>query len=130
MAVYQCFFFSRGRVSYWENIECDGRMPLTVALRDRLKNGKWKHAEEWSDGKLVCDVRRSRPGNEDASNLASNHSVWRSDGQAGPERQPVRDEVPVAAEPGFYEPGRSPSLVLANWFWLRHIAHAVLWWRS
>ena len=77
MAIYQCFFFSEGRVSYWENIECDGSMPLTAALRDRLKNGKWRHAEAWSDGRLVCDVRRRRPGNEGASNLASNHSLLR-----------------------------------------------------
>jgi hypothetical protein len=53
MAIYQCFFFSGGRVSFWENIECDGSMPLTAALRDRLKNGKWQHAEAWSDGRLV-----------------------------------------------------------------------------
>jgi hypothetical protein len=33
----------------------------------------------------------------------------------------LRDEVPVASEPGFYEPGRSPSLLLANWFWLQRI---------
>ena len=77
MAIYQCFFFSEGRVSYWENIECDGSMPLTAALRDRLKNGKWRHAEAWSHGRLVCDVRRRRPGNEGASNLASNHSLLR-----------------------------------------------------
>jgi hypothetical protein len=77
VAIYQCFFFSGGRVSFWENIECDGSMPLTAALRDRLKNGKWQHAEAWSDGRLVYDVRRRRRGNEDASNLASNHSVLR-----------------------------------------------------
>jgi hypothetical protein len=77
MAIYQCFFFSEGRVSYWENIECDGSMQLTAALRDRFKNGKWKHAEAWSGDRLVCDVRRRRPGNEDASNLASNHPVLR-----------------------------------------------------
>ena len=41
----------------------------------------------------------------------------------------LHDEAPVAAEPGFYEPGRSPSLVLANWLWLRHIAQALRWWR-
>jgi hypothetical protein len=51
------------------------------------------------------------------------HVVWssRSDSQAEPKRQAVRDEAPVADEPGFYEPGRSPSLLLANWFWLHHI---------
>ena len=37
----------------------------------------------------------------------------------------LHDEAPVAAEPGFYEPGRSPSLLLANWFWLRHIIRAL-----
>ena len=49
--------------------------------------------------------------------------LWprRFHGQAEPERQPVPDEAPVTAEPGFYEPGRSPSLLLANWLWLRHI---------
>jgi hypothetical protein len=77
MAIYQCFFFSKGRVSYWENIECDGSMPLTTALRDRLKNGKWQRAEAWSDGRLVCEVHRRRPGNEDALDIASTHSVLR-----------------------------------------------------
>ena len=77
MPVYQCFVFSRGRVSYWENIECDGRVPLVAALGDRLKNGKWNHAEAWSGGKLVCDLRRRRPSNEDASQLASTYSVLR-----------------------------------------------------
>ena len=37
----------------------------------------------------------------------------------------LHDEAPVAAEPGFYEPGRSPSLLLANWFWLRGIISAL-----
>jgi hypothetical protein len=46
-------------------------------------------------------------------------------GQAKPERQPMRDEALVTAEPGFYEPGRSPSLLVANWFWLRHIILAL-----
>jgi hypothetical protein len=77
MAVYQCFFFSGGLVRNWENIECDGSMPLTAALRGRLKNGRWRHAEAWSNGKLVCEVRRSRPTDEGASKLASNHSVLR-----------------------------------------------------
>ena len=75
MAIYQCFFFSGGRVSYWENIACDGSMRLTAALRDRLKNGKWQHAEAWSDGKLVCDVRRRRPNAEGASRFESSPSV-------------------------------------------------------
>ena len=71
MAIYQCFFFSRGRVSFWENIESDGSMRLTASLRDRLKNGKWQHAEAWSDGKLVCDVRRRRSNTEGASRFES-----------------------------------------------------------
>jgi hypothetical protein len=75
MAIYQCFFFSGGRVCYWENIECGGRMRLTAALRDRLKNGKWKHAEAWAHGQLVCDVRRLPPSNEDASKLLSSQPV-------------------------------------------------------
>ena len=75
MAIYQCFFFSGGRGSYWENIACDGSMRLTAALRDRLKNGKWQHAEAWSDGKLVCDVRRRRSNAEGASRFESSHSV-------------------------------------------------------
>jgi hypothetical protein len=40
-------------------------------------------------------------------------------------RPNLRDEVPVAAEPGFYEPGRSPSLLLANWSWLHRIIRAL-----
>ena len=49
----------------------------------------------------------------------------RFDAQAEPERERMHDEVPVTAEPGFYEPGRSPSLLLANWFWMRHIVRAL-----
>ena len=75
MAIYQCFFFSEGRVGYWENIECDEKMLRPAALKDRLKNGKWNHAEAWSDGKLVCEVHRRRSSNEDASKFTSNHSV-------------------------------------------------------
>ena len=41
----------------------------------------------------------------------------------------LHDEAPVAAEPGFYEPGRSPSLLLANWFWLHGIIRALRWLR-
>jgi len=67
MAIYQCFFFSGGRVSYWENIECDGRMLLTSVLRDRLKSGEWRHAEAWSAGQLVCDVRCRRSIDEGVS---------------------------------------------------------------
>ena len=53
--------------------------------------------------------------------------LWlrRFNAQAEPEHQRMHDEVPVTAEPGFYEPGRSPSLLLANWFWLRHIIRAL-----
>jgi hypothetical protein len=75
MAIYQCFFFSGARVSNWENIECDGSMQLVAVLRDRLRNGKWKHAEAWTDDKLVCEVRRRRPSSEGASKFASNLSV-------------------------------------------------------
>ena len=56
------------------------------------------------------------------------HGFRRFDGQAEPERQRMHDKVPVTAEPGFYEPGRSPSLLLANWFWLRHIIRALRHW--
>ena len=73
MAIYQCFFFSEDRVAYWENIECDGSMRLTAAVRDRLKNGKWKHAEAWVHGELMCDVRRS--SNEGTLKLVSDHPV-------------------------------------------------------
>ena len=54
-------------------------------------------------------------------------ALWlrRFNGQAEPTRQTMHDEVPVTAEPGFYEPGRSPSLLVANWFWLRHIIRAL-----
>jgi hypothetical protein len=44
-------------------------------------------------------------------------------------RPKQRDEVPVASEPGFYEPGRSPSLLLANCFWLQRIFEALLQWK-
>jgi hypothetical protein len=42
-------------------------------------------------------------------------------------RSNLRDEVPVTSEPGFYEPGRSPSPLLANWFWLHHVIEALRW---
>ena len=50
-------------------------MPLTAVLRDRLKSGEWQHAEAWSAGKLVCDVRRRRSIDEGVSRLESSYSV-------------------------------------------------------
>jgi hypothetical protein len=47
-------------------------------LRDRLKNGKWKHAEAWAHGELMYDVRRTRSKNEGATKLVSDHPVLSS----------------------------------------------------
>jgi hypothetical protein len=52
---------------------------------------------------------------------------WRFDSSAKIEHDALRDEVPVADELGFYESGRSPSLLRAYWFWLRHITQALRW---
>ena len=77
--------------------------------------------------RLVC---WNHTGARDSYNVPRDRlKRWRFDSSAKIERDALRDEVPVADEPGFYEPGRSPSFLLANWFWLRHIARALRWWR-
>jgi len=48
--------------------------------------------------------------------LAKSHNWIARAGTAKIERDALRDEVPAEDEPGFYELGRSPSLLLAHWF--------------
>jgi hypothetical protein len=52
MAIYQCFFFSEGRIRDWENVECETNSSLRTLIARRLVNGAWDAAEGWLQDKL------------------------------------------------------------------------------
>jgi hypothetical protein len=62
MAIYQCFFFSEGRIRNWENIECETNSSLRTLIARRLVNGAWDAAEGWLQDKLVYRGRASLAG--------------------------------------------------------------------
>jgi hypothetical protein len=45
MAIYQCFFFSRGQIGYWENFECQTDSSFKTLLEQQLPDGDWDVAE-------------------------------------------------------------------------------------
>ena len=53
MNIYQCFFFSDGRIRYWENLERETASSLRTLLTRRLANGVWHAAEGWMHDELV-----------------------------------------------------------------------------
>lgn len=62
MNIYQCFFFSDGRIRYWENLERETASSLRTLLTRRLANGVWHAAEGWMHDELVCRVERTLAG--------------------------------------------------------------------
>ena len=62
MAIYQCFFFSEGRVRNWENVECETSSSLKSFLACRLVNGAWDAAEGWMQDDMVYRVERGLAG--------------------------------------------------------------------
>ncbi|HZT18366.1 MAG TPA: hypothetical protein VFA23_03125 [Dongiaceae bacterium] len=62
MALFQCFFFSDGRIGYWENIERDTEASLRSKLLNMLCDGEWEAAEAWRDDRLVCRALRLANG--------------------------------------------------------------------
>jgi hypothetical protein len=44
MAIYQCFFFSEGRIRNWENVDCATNSSLSTLIARRLVNGAWDAA--------------------------------------------------------------------------------------
>jgi hypothetical protein len=62
MAIYQCFFFSEGRIRNWENVECETSSSLRSLLARRLVNGAWDAAEGWMQDDMVCRVERGLAG--------------------------------------------------------------------
>lgn len=62
MAIYQCFFFSEGRVRNWENVECETSSSLKSILACRLVNGAWDAAEGWMQDDMVYRVERRLAG--------------------------------------------------------------------
>jgi len=53
VAIFQCLFFSNGKIGYWENIECDAEESLRSLLLDLLCDGEWDAVEAWMAGKLI-----------------------------------------------------------------------------
>ena len=62
MSIYQCFFFSEGRIRNWENVACETNSSLRTLIARRLVNGAWDAAEGWLQDKLVYRVERSLAG--------------------------------------------------------------------
>jgi len=58
MAIYQCFFFSEGRIRNWENVECETSGSFRSLLARRLVNGAWDAAEGWMQDDMVYRVER------------------------------------------------------------------------
>jgi hypothetical protein len=54
--VYQCFFFSAGRIEYWENIESNSDGAIQALLSQRLSTEYWEAAEAWAQDKLICRI--------------------------------------------------------------------------
>ena len=62
MAIYQCFFFSEGRIRNWENVECETISSLKSLLTRHLVNGAWDAAEGWMQDDMVYQVERRLAG--------------------------------------------------------------------
>lgn len=56
---YQCLFFTRGVIAYWENIDCDSDTAAHDFLMHRLQEGEWDAAEAWESDRLACRVEAS-----------------------------------------------------------------------
>ena len=61
MAIYQCFFFEDGKVTYWENIEAGSEGCLREALGARLRREGWHTAEAWLGGALRLRIDDAVP---------------------------------------------------------------------
>lgn len=56
---YQCLFFTRGVVAYWENIEGDSDAVAYEFLKSHLQEGEWDAAEAWDSDRLACRIEAS-----------------------------------------------------------------------
>jgi len=75
MAIYQCFFFSGGRIRNWENVECETVSSLRSLLARRLANGAWDAAEGWMQDDMVYRVER-RLAEYNGSRIPTNVPVF------------------------------------------------------
>ena len=75
MAIYQCFFFSEGRIRNWENVECETSSSLRSLLARRLVNGAWDAAEGWMKDDMVYRVER-RLAEYNGSRIPTNVPVF------------------------------------------------------
>ena len=62
MAIYECLFFSAGKVEYWENIDSDSDVAIKLVLRSCLLTGEWDLAEAWNHDRLVWRVEAAELG--------------------------------------------------------------------
>jgi len=56
MAIYQCFFYSDGRIVFWENLESESNEGISDLLTRRLWSGEWNAAEAWLGDSLICRI--------------------------------------------------------------------------
>jgi hypothetical protein len=60
MPTYECLFFKKQRIGYWENVAADGDHSILALLKERLAKEDWEAAEAWHNNMLIC--RALRPG--------------------------------------------------------------------
>ena len=78
MPIYECLFFSRGRVDYLENLECDNEASLRPLFQQLLTWKEWDAAEAWKHDRLVCQVIRFGNGRVDCSLACPRSLVYES----------------------------------------------------
>ena len=59
MAIYQCFFYSRGFIGYWENLAAPTDQAVKDWLVAELSDSEWESAEAWLDDELACQIALS-----------------------------------------------------------------------
>jgi hypothetical protein len=73
MAVFQCFFFSSGKIGYWDNVECDTEGSLRSLLQRILRDSQWDAAEAWKGSRLVCRLEIDTDGISDLAPTVGSH---------------------------------------------------------
>jgi len=59
VTIYQCFFYSRGIVGYWENFAASTDQAVKEWLVAELSYGEWDSAEACLDDDLACRIELS-----------------------------------------------------------------------
>jgi hypothetical protein len=59
VAIYQCLFYSRGLIGYWENVAASTDQAARARLVAEMSDGEWQSAEAWLGDQLACQIELS-----------------------------------------------------------------------